>query len=468
MSVFSRRQFLNRASTGLAASGVPFFFSGIESARAANASPNSRPRIAVIGCGGQGTGDGFRALDFADVVAVCDVDSARAERAKSRYLKKISQGGKERQIDVIEDYRAVIDRDDVDAIVCGTVDHWHVKVSAEALRSGKDAYCEKPLTLTIDEGRVISKVVKETGRILQVGTQQRSDERFLKAVAVAHSGRLGEIKKVTVGINRNPFSKPLPQVAPPKTLNWDRWKGPTEDVPYRFLKDGKAGQKLVRHLGDGGMDASNCHAEFRWWLQYSGGKMTDWGAHHVDIAHWIIQQNGPNQGPTAIKPVMVDALVKFDENGNPTKNDRYNVPHKFTVQATYPTGVVMEITSEGRNGILVEGTKGRIFVNRGTIAGKPIEELTSNPLPGDWLEDLYRGKLVSHMQNFFDCVTTRNQPASDVWTHVAAINTCHLANIAIRLNRKIEWDATSQSVKNDTQANAMQSRPFRHGYEIEV
>lgn len=468
MPIFTRRQFLSRTSTSAAAATLPMFFSSSETVCATNASPNSRPRIALIGCGGQGTGDGFRALDFGDVIAVCDVDSARAENAKNRYLQKIGQGGKERQIDVLEDYRAVIDRNDIDAIICGTVDHWHVKVSAEALRSGKDAYCEKPLTLTIDEGRVISKVVKETGRVLQVGTQQRSDERFLKAVAVAHSGRLGEIKKVTVGINRNPFSKPLPEVAPPKTLNWDRWKGPTEDVPYRFLKNGKAGQKLVRHLGDGGMDASNCHAEFRWWLQYSGGKMTDWGAHHVDIAHWIIQQNGPQQGPVSIKPVMVDALVKYDANGNPTQNDRYNVPHKFTVQASFPNGVVMEITSEGRNGILIEGTKGRIFVNRGTISGKPIEELPDNPLPGDWLTDLYRGKLVSHMQNFFDCIATRKQPASDVWTHVAALNTCHLANIAIRLNREITWYAKTQTIKNDAQANAMQSRAVRHGYEIEA
>ena len=343
-----------------------------------------------------------------------------------------------------------------------------MKVSAEALKSGKDAYCEKPLTLTIDEGRVISKVVEETGRVLQVGTQQRSDERFLKAVAIAHSGRLGEIKKLTVGINHNPFSKPLPIVPPPKTLNWDRWKGPTADVPYRFLKNGKDGQKLVRNLGDGGIDASNCHKEFRWWLEYSGGKMTDWGAHHVDIAQWIIDQCGPGQGPTMIEPFMVETSVPFDEKGNPTLTDRYNAPHKFTVHAQFPNGALMEITSEGRNGILVEGTKGRIFVNRGTIAGKPIEELEQNPLPGDWLEEIYHGTLVGHMQNFFDCITDRKKPASDVWTHVAAINTCHLANIAVRLNRPIQWEAKTQTIQGDELANSMQARPSRNGYEIEI
>jgi predicted dehydrogenase len=465
MPRYSRRQFLESTSVAAAAASLGVFSS--TSARAAD-SPSARPKIAVIGCGGQGTGDGHRALEFADVVAVCDVDTAHSERAKAAYREQMANKGRPTEIDIYDDYRAIIDRDDIDAIVCGTVDHWHVKVTAEALKSGKDAYCEKPLTLTIDEGRVISKVVDETGRVLQVGTQQRSDERFLQAVAIARAGRLGAIQKVTVGINHNPFSQPLPVVEPPSTLNWDRWKGPTADVPYRFLKNGKAGQQLVRNLGDGGVDASNCHQEFRWWLEYSGGKMTDWGAHHVDIAQWIIDQSGPGQGPTTITPVMVEAAVPFDDQGNPTLHDRYNAPHKFTVQAQFPNGALMEITSEGRNGILVEGTQGRIFVNRGTISGKPIEDLASNPLPGDWLEHIYRGRLVEHMQNFFDCVASRQKPASDVWTHVTAINTCHLANIAVRLNRPLVWDAKTQTIQGDEVANSMQARPSRRGYEIEL
>jgi predicted dehydrogenase len=465
MAQLNRRRFLQSTSTLAAAASVGVFSSS--SAVRAH-SPNERPKVAVIGCGGQGTGDGRRALNYGDIVAVCDVDTSHSAYAKAAYTKRMAVKGKEALIDVYDDYRAIIDRNDINAIICGTVDHWHVKISAEALKSGKDVYCEKPLTLTVDEGRIISNVVKETGRILQVGTQQRSDERFLKAVFVAHSGRLGIIKKVTVGINHNPFSKPLPVVTPPATLNWDRWKGPTEDVPYRFLKNGKEGQTLVRTLGDGSIDASNCHKEFRWWLQYSGGKMTDWGAHHVDIAQWIIDQCGPGQGPTTIKPVMVETKVPFDENGNPTLDDRYNTPHRFTVNVQFPNDVLMEITSEGRNGILVEGTKGRIFVNRGTIAGKPIEDLESNPLPGGWLEDIYGGELVEHVNNFFDCIASRKKPASDVWTHVAAINTCHLSNIAIRLNRQIEWDAATQTIKGDARANAMLARDFRKGYEIEI
>ncbi|MFM8953961.1 MAG: Gfo/Idh/MocA family protein [Planctomycetaceae bacterium] len=458
----TRRRFL--ATTSAVAAG------GVFSSRAAVRAdgPNERPAVAVIGCGSQGTGDGRRSLPYGDIVAVCDVDSAHTERARASYTELMAAKGRETRIDVTGDYRALIDRDDIDAIICGTVDHWHVKIAAEALRSGKDVYCEKPLTLTVDEGRIISKVVEQTGRILQVGTQQRSDERFLQAIAIARAGRLGTIKKVTVGINHNPFSKPLPVAEVPATLDWDRWKGPTEDVPYRFLVNGKDGQKLVRDLGDGGADASNCHKEFRWWLQYSGGKMTDWGAHHVDIAQWLIDQCGPGQGPLSLEPVMLEARVPFDERGNPTLVDRYNAPHRFTVHAAFPGDLLMEITSEGRNGILVEGTEGRLFVNRGTISGKPLEDLATKPLPGDWLADLYGGPLVDHVQNFFDCIASRKKPASDVWTHVAAINTCHLGNIALRLNRKIEWDAAAGAIKGDAVANSLLARDFRKGYEIEL
>ena len=465
MSQVSRRRFLQSTSTLAAASSLGVF-SDTSVVRAE--SPNERPKFALIGCGGQGTGDGRRALNYGDIVAVCDVDTSHSDYAKAAYTRRMAAKGKEVRIDVYDDYRAIIDRDDIDAIICGTVDHWHVKISAEALKSGKDVYCEKPLTLTVDEGRIISKVAKETDRIIQVGTQQRSDERFLKAVTIAHSGRLGKIKKVTVGLNHNPFSKPLPTVAPPKTLNWDRWKGPTEDVPYRFLKDGKAGQTLVRTQGDGSINASNSHTDFRSWLPAGGAKMTEGGAPPVALAQWIIDQCGPGQGPTAIKPIMAETRVPFDENGHPTLDDRYNAPHRFTVHVRFPNGVLMEITSEGRNGILVEGTEGRIFVNRGTIAGKPIEDLDNNPLPGDWLEDIYGGPVVEHVNNFFDCIASRKKPASDVWTHVAAINTCHLSNIAIRLNREIEWDAATQTIKGDAKASALLTRDRRKGYEIEI
>ena len=465
MKTQNRRRFIGQ-SAALAA--MPTFGLFIGGSVRASRSPNERPTFAVIGCGGQGTGDGRRATAFGDVKAVCDVDSAHADYAKAAYTRRMSEQGRQVAIDVYEDYREVLSRDDIDAVICGTVDHWHVKISAEALRAGKDVYCEKPLTLTVDEGRVITKVAAETDRIIQVGTQQRSDERFLQAVYLAHSGRLGKIRKVTVGLNHNPFSKPLPAVAPPKTLNWELWKGPTADAPYRFLQNGKDGQTLVRTLGDGSINASNCHQEFRWWLEYSGGKMTDWGAHHVDIAQWIIDQCGPGQGPLSIKPIMVEARVPFDEHGNPTLDDRYNAPHRFTVQAMFPDDVVMEITSEGRNGILVEGTSGRIFVNRGTISGKPIEDLATQPLPSDWLEEYYDGPIVEHVNNFFNCIASRRRPASDVWTHVQSINTCHLSNIAIRLNREISWDAATGQIKGDPVATAMLLREPRSGYELNL
>ena len=466
MSRLNRRRFLKQASLLTASAAVPVAFAA-PYVSAAYRSPNARPHVGLVGCGGQGTRDGLTAMSFGNVVAVCDVDSGHSSWARERIAEAGSTKGRQNSIDVCEDYRKIIDRSDIDVVVCGTVDHWHVKIAAEALRSGKDVYCEKPLTLTIDEGRIISQAVEESGRILQVGTQQRSDERFLQAVVMAHSGRLGEIRKLTVGINRNPFSKPLPAVPPPSSLNWELWKGPTPDVPYRYLKDGKAGQKLVRDHGDGGIDASNCHAEFRWWLEYSGGKITDWGAHHVDIAQWMIRQVAAGQGPVKIIPQMVKTSAGFDERGNPRYRDRYNAPEQFTVHAEFPNGTLMEITSEGRNGILVEGTRGRIFVNRGTIAGRPIEDRANDPFSNDAVAQLYGGELVSHMQNFFDCVANRRQPISDVWTHVTTLNTCHLANIAVRLGRPIRWDAGTQTIVDDPLADSMQARESRPGYEIE-
>jgi hypothetical protein len=193
--------------------------------------------------------------------------------------------------------------------------------------------------------------------------------------------------------------------------------------------------------------------------------MTDWGAHHVDIAQWAIRQLGEGQGPVSIEGTAEHPVPL--EDGRPTLEDRYNVATTFDVTCLFPNGVEMLITSEGRNGILIEGTKGRIFVSRGDLEGAPVEELASNPLPEDALTKLYKGKEPGdHMRNFFECISDRTQPISDVHTHHRAMTTCHLANIAIRLGRKLEWDPESEQITNDEQARAMQAREQRKGYEI--
>lgn len=192
--------------------------------------------------------------------------------------------------------------------------------------------------------------------------------------------------------------------------------------------------------------------------------MTDWGAHHVDIAQWGIGMD--HSGPTQVIPISVEHPIPL-KNGMPTRDDAYNVASRFEVQCNFPNDVKMTIKSDGRNGILFTGTKGRMFVSRGDLTGKPVEDLKDNPLSSDTIKQLYKGRQPGdHMRNFFECVEAREQPISDVMTHHRAITTCHLANIAIRLNRSLEWDPQTEQIIGDDEANQWQSREQRKGYEI--
>ena len=372
-------------------------------------------------------------------MACCDVDERHADRAKRR----LSDG----KADTYSDYRQLLERQDIDIVTIGTPDHWHTRIALEALAAGKDVYCEKPLTLTIDEGKMICEAVKRSGRVFQVGTQQRSEmgNRFLLAVALAHSGRLGKIKRVSAAIGGTPKGGPFQTAEPPAHFNWDMWLGQapmTDYIPQRT------------------------HGNFRWWYEYSGGKMTDWGAHHVDIAQWAIGMD--ESGPLSVTPVSVTHPVPF-ENGHPTRDDAYNTATQFKVSCRFPGDIEMIIRHDTDNGVLIEGTKGRIFCSRGRITGKPVEELADNPLPEDALTKLRRGKpLGSHMENFIDCTRDRSLPVSDVFTHHRVLTTCHLANIAIRLNRTLNWDADSEQMVGDDAANQWLSRPQRKGYEVDA
>ena len=449
----TRRDFLTTSAATAAAVSAPWWLP--TQARAWNLqSPNGRPVLGCIGTGDRWNAVGPQAMRFADCVAVCDVDRNHVEKGRKTVKDK-----QDRDAEMHEDYRRILDRDDIDVVTIVTPDHWHTKIAIEAMRAGKDVYCEKPLTLTIEEGKQVRQVLDETKRVFQVGTQQRSemDQRFLKAVALCHLGRLGEIRKVTCGITGAPSSGPIPVAPVPEELNWEMWLGQAPMVDYR---QGEFGNNKR-------YPESRTHYEFRWWYEYSGGKMTDWGAHHVDIAQWAIQQNEEGQGPVSVEGTA-EHPVPF-ENGYPTLEDRYNAATKFNVTCLFPNGVEMLITSEGRNGILIEGTKGRIFVNREKLEGVPVDELEQNPLPDDILTKLYKGKEPGdHMRNFFECMQDRSQPVSDVYTHHRAMTTCHLANIAIRLGRKLEWDPQSEQITNDSQARDMQAREQRKGYEIDV
>jgi myo-inositol 2-dehydrogenase/D-chiro-inositol 1-dehydrogenase len=332
-------------------------------------------------------------------------------------------------------------------VTIGTPDHWHTAIAIAACRAGKDVYCEKPLTLSIDEGKLLSKVVHETGRVFQVGAWQRSDHRFRLACEMVHAGRIGKLHRVTVTLGPNVTGGPFRTQPPPAHLNWDLWLGQTPKVPYC---------------------PERCHYTFRWWYEYSGGQMTDWGAHHLDIAHWAmgVQHTGP---------ATIDGKATF-----PNIPNGYNVATAFEARMVYPNGVEMLVLDRGRNGILFEGDQGRIFVNRGTISGTPVEQLKENPLPREAFklyghDNLSRppreGKLdsiINHTGNFFDCVRDRRAAIADVVSQHRSASVCHLANISMRLGRKLTWDPRKELFTGDEEANRWLSRPQRPPYDVQA
>jgi myo-inositol 2-dehydrogenase/D-chiro-inositol 1-dehydrogenase len=429
----SRRHFLTTSSAGLAGTTLAATTLPAQA-------PSSKPRakverlgVGAIGMRYQGSVITEKAREYGDIVAICDVDRHVREQARASF------GSTPR---IFEDYHELLARKDVDVVLIGVPDHWHSKMLIDATRAGKDVYCEKPLTLTIDEGKILRREVGESASVVQVGTWQRSDHRFRKAAEIVRSGRLGKLRKVTCATSANPTGGPFQTRPVPAHFNWNVWQGQTPDVPYV---------------------PERAHYTFRWWYEYSGGKMTDWGAHHIDIAQWAINS----------LPVAITGRGK----ASPVQGG-YNVHERFGATIRYQNGVVLEVNDEGRNGILFEGDKGRIFVNRGSLSGKPVEDLESNPLPREQFalyedDNLSRperfGKLdaiVNHMGNFFDCIETRKTPISDLESQHRSVSTCHLANISVRTGRPIKWDPDAEMILGDDEAAAMQSRPQREGFEV--
>lgn len=438
--MIQRRQFLQQSIAVGASAAIPYFCSTKSSF--ANTSANDRPQIGCIGVGSMGKGDAREHSRFGDILAVCDVDLQHADQAQND--DNIGKGN----ADVYQDYRRVLDRDDIDVVSIVTPDHWHTKIAIEALQAGKHVFCQKPLTLTLEENQLIRTACKQyANKIFFIGTQQRSSrDKWLRAVNMVQKGLLGNIQKVTVGINGAPTGGPFANIKPPAQLDWDFWLGQAPLVNYIEKR---------------------CHYEFRWWYEYSGGKFTDWGAHHVDIATWAIGEQGEGRGP--IECDGTDALhpVPFHD-GYPTVDDRYNTSHDFAIKCKFANGIEMVVESRGENGVLFEGTKGRLFVNRGKITGTPIEEnWDASKYTDEDVTRLYKGKPhEDHKANFYRCIRAGGLPVSDVFSHVQALNTCHLCSIAARLGRVIKWDPKNERILDDEQAAAFSARQQRTGFEI--
>jgi predicted dehydrogenase len=437
----SRRSFIARCSTVAAASGLPLWFVQRELGFAAESatpsvSPNARPGVALIGCGGMGRGDAQNASRFGDIVAVCDVDEEHLAAAAKQFTKN----GKTPA--TFSDFRKVLERDDVQVIVQATPDHWHTLVNLAAARAKKDVYGEKPLTLTIDEGKRMVKAVRANGTVLQTGSQQRSDKKFRLACELVRNGRLGKLKQVNVFVPAGISGGPFPPQTVPAGFNWDFWLGQSPQVEY--LKE-------------------RCHSNFRWWFDYSGGPVTDWGAHHNDIARWAIGQEGP---------VAVEArpLTQPVPGG-------YTTPTEFEATLTWANGVtqIVKTTPDDspygavikpdgqRNGIRFEGTDGWLWVNRNDLEASN-ETIISTPLPDNALRLPVSD---DHMGNFFNCTRTRQQPICNVEVGHRSATVGHLIVIAERTGRKLHWNPETEVFVGDgaAEGNTHLAREMRKPYD---
>jgi predicted dehydrogenase len=366
------------------------------------------------------------------VAAVCDVDQFHREQAALDVLTRTGQ-----TIRMYKDFRDLLDRPDIDAVVIAVPDHWHALLAIAAMEAGKDVYCEKPLSLTIEEGRAMVAVARRYGAVFQTGSQQRSDNYYFRqAHDLVRRGAIGKLTKVAVHIGGGPAGVWQPATTPPPNLDWNFWLGPAPYVDY-----------VPNHS----------HYLFRWYSDYSGGSMTDHGAHQNDIAQWIIGADG--SGPT-----KVEGTGRFHENG-PS-----DVPFEWHVEFTYGLhgGVPFLFTTEkaphGGN-VEIYGTDGWLSVSRRRIVAEHPEILAADPLPHD-----YPGRLtesyVRHYGNWLDCIQSRARPAADVEIGHRSVTLCHLANIALRLRRPLNWNPVKEEFVDDAPANRLMSRPMRGPWHL--
>lgn len=449
----NRREFLRTASLGVGTGlALPNLFLS-ETLAASGEAPSESLRIGVIGTGGQGSADMRNVIK--NVVAVCDVDkthvagaAAAVEKATGR--KPASYG----------DYRKLLEDKSIDAVLVGTPDHWHVLPSIEACLAGKDVYCEKPLTLFIEEGKVLVKAARKNQRIVQCGSQQRSEAKFLKAAEYVRNGRLGKIQRVLVGLVGVNYAdylekqkRPLdvPDGAPPPELDYDFWIGPAPYRPY---------------------NRNHVHYLFRFYWDYSGGQMTNWGAHHLDIAQWGLGMDDSG-------PVEIVGKGEFD----PQK--RFEVPTAFQITYKYANGVVVECRSpspkvaalipdrkeqameilDGKTdftGCIFEGEKGLLYVNRGVVRVWP-EKIFEEPIQDT---DIRLYKSPQHFQNWLECIKTRKLPICDVAIGHRSATVCHLGNIAVRTGHKIQWDPVKEVIVDDAEAAKLTKKEYRAPWKL--
>ncbi len=435
-----RRSFLKgAAATAAAASAVPFFtttsLSGAEA-------PSNKFTMAFIGTGNNGINwlRQFLPDRRVHVRAVCDVNKKGAGywggsvRGREVAKKIVDDSYKNTDCDSVVDFRKIIERDDIDGVYIATPDHWHAIIAIAAAKAGKDIYCQKPLSLTIAEGRAMSDAVADSDIVWQTGSQQRSDHNFRRACELVLNGRIGKLHTVRCGLPGGipdygkvaAKTKPVPV---PDGLEYDMWLGP---APYENYCPARIG------------------VNFRWNLDYSGGQLTDWGAHHIDIALWGM--GACETGPVAIK----NAKGKFADH------PIYNAAVEYHFEAVFKTGVKMIVSNRERGGVTFEGEKGSVWANRGRHDANPKSILESKIAD----DEIHLYKSSNHVKNFVDSVFTRKPTVAPVEHAHRAVSIAHLGNIAMILRRDISWDPDKEQILNDPGADFLLNRAYRRPWVL--
>ena len=429
----TRREFLKCSAA--AATIVPACVLGAEA-------PSNRILVGCIGVGRMGLGDMKEVLGFkqARIIAVCDLDSKRVKHARGlveTHYSRQSTTGTYKGCATYKDFRNLLARDDIDAVLIATPDHWHALPAIAAAKAGKDIFLQKPLTLTIKEGRVLSDTVRRYGRVFQVGSQQRSDSRFRFACELVRNGRIGKLQTVKVGFGVDPSTGPQPPMPVPEQLDYDMWLGPAPWAPYT--------EKRV-HPQDGYGRPG--------WLRiadYGAGMITGWGSHHNDIAQW-------GMGTEYTGPVEIEGQAEYPKDG------LWDVHGTFRIEYTYANGVkaICADNNKNKQGILFEGTQGWVYIKRGEIDAQPKSLLTSTIGPNEI--HLYNSN--NHKANFLECIKSRAETAAPVEVGHRSCSVCLLGEIAMRLGQKLKWDPETEQFNNNDEANRMLSRAMRSPWQL--
>lgn len=432
----TRRSFLKKTSAAmLGAVGMPLIIPSTALGRSGAVAPGNRIAIGCIGVGDMGTYNmnAFLELPEAEIVAVCDVDSSRRNKAVEAVEKKTGKRG----CASYNDFREMIARGGLDAVSIATPDHWHALIAQAAARAGLDIYGEKPLGYSIAEGRAIVDAVQRYGVVWQTGSWQRSVRNFRYACELVRNGRIGKVHTVRVGLpgghsiaNQGGF---LPG-PPPAGFDYDMWLGPAPWAPY---------------------SPNRCHWNFRWISDYSGGQLTDWAGHHCDIAQW-----GMNTELTS--PVEIEGVADFPK----AENGLFDTATSYRFVCTYKEGFTMIVADRKQQpkgmGVQFEGTEGWIWVDREGLESSPAALITSVIGPGE----IHLKRSDNHQQNFLDCVRSRAETMTPAHIAHRSIMIGHLGLIAMKLGRKVYWNPVAEHFVNDPEADRLLSRPMRSPWHL--